>query len=418
MPTVLHYGVDSTITLDLPSGVLVAECDGPRGDPLDDPAAAVAAVLGEPLQFPSIREATVPGDRVVVALDRGVPQAPALVEGVVRALLGGSTQPEDITVVRPKEDVESGREDPRSLLPREIREAVRLVTHDPADRERLAYLAASEDARPIYVNRTIFDADLVLPIGLLRPEASLGYVGMHSGLFPTFADEEAQRRFLAPSSVASPVQHRRRCSEVKEAAWLLGIQFTIQVVPGAGSSVLHVLAGIADAVLSRGGQLCESAWALDIPRRASLVVATIVGGRDQQTWENFARALSAAQRVVAEDGAIAVCSDIDSDPGSALGRLAVADSPAEALREIRKDRTSDAMPASQLAQTLDHSKVYLLSRLAEDVVEDLGVAYVGSGDDIVRLSSRHASCITLSNAQHAMPTLIEPEADQSNPGIS
>src|SRR5204862_2307180 len=127
--------------------------------------------------------------------------------------------------------------------------------------------------------------------GTLRLEDSLGYLGVHGGLYPTFADEAARDRFRAPISADATVHQRLRREEADEAAWMLGAQLIIQVIPGPGDTVLHVLAGESHAVTKRGKSLCTAAWKFKVPRRASLVVAGVEGGPEQQTWENFARAL-------------------------------------------------------------------------------------------------------------------------------
>jgi len=50
---------------------------------------------------------------------------------------------------------------------------------------------------------------------------------------------------------------------------------------------------------------------------------------------------------------------------------------------------------------LERVKVFLLSDLDEEAVEDLGVAHVGNTEQVERLSRQYASCILLGNAQHA-----------------
>ena len=59
-------------------------------------------------------------------------------------------------------------------------------------------------------------------------------------------------------------------------AWLLGARFTVQVVPGRGVEVLHVLAGDLAAVSERGEQLYDQAWRFDDLKPASLVVVAVV----------------------------------------------------------------------------------------------------------------------------------------------
>ena len=69
----LRYGTDSSLDLELDSEHLMAVCDAPRGEPIRRVAEAVGHALAEPLDFPPLVQAALPGDKVVLALDRGVP---------------------------------------------------------------------------------------------------------------------------------------------------------------------------------------------------------------------------------------------------------------------------------------------------------------------------------------------------------
>jgi hypothetical protein len=151
--------------------------------------------------------------------------------------------------------------------------------------------------------------------------------------------------------------------------------------------------------------LCEELWRFQVPRRASLVVATLPGGRQQQSWSNFARVLDAALRVVEDEGTIAICCDLRMKPGPSLRRLARAASLDDALKAIQHDHTPDALTAAQLIRTLQRANVYLLSRLDEECVQSLGLAYVSSPDEVARLAARHDSCILLQNAHQAVPSV-------------
>ena len=396
----LKYGDSGSLTIEIPTEAILVDFSTPRGTPLDDPSAAVAAAVSTPLEFPRLQDATIPGDRIVLAVDRGVPQMPAVVAGVIHTLIDGGVQPRNLEIVLAA-SVDESSDDPLSDLSDLIRPEIQVSRHDAYDRESLAYLAASKDAHPIYFNRKLADADVVLPISTLRLDQALGYSGVHSGLYPTFADDATQKRYRAPSSSDWSAHRRRRCEEAEEAAWALGVQFTIQVAPGPGNSLLHVLAGDSQAVAKRGQELCVAAWFHEPPRRADLVIAAIEGGPDQQTWENFGRALFAATQAVTENGSIALCTSLRSRPGAALQRLAGMRDYESLLHELRRERSIDAIPAALLAESLERYQVFLLSDLDEESVEDLGVAHVGSGEQLERLSRQFNSCIVLGNAQHA-----------------
>ena len=192
-------------------------------------------------------------------------------------------------------------------------------------------------------------------------------------------------------------RRRELTADVDHVAWLLGVNFTIQIVPAAGEQVLHVLAGQSDSVRRRGRDLYHAAWDWPVTRQADLVVAAIEGGAGQQTWENLGRALQSAGNFVEEDGAIAVCCDLSAPPGPAMQHLAGASSREAALRHVGKERPVDALPAAQLAHALDRNKVYLLSRLDPSVVEDLDMIPIAGPEELTRLarSIRRAFCFPM-----------------------
>ena len=407
--SLLKYGTGSSLSLELVDETLVARCDAPRGAPLAGIAEAVDRALAEPLEFPALAQAVLPLDKVVLALEPGVPQAATVVERAVRVLLANGVVVQDITLLRTLADVAAGAADPLAGLPGEIGSAIVNKIHDPLSRDSLSYLAASTDGKPIYVNRAIHDADLVVSIGCLRLEESLGYYGIYSSVFPAFSDAASIRRYQSPKA-AGAVERKPLAKQANEVSWLLGLTFTIQVLPGPGSEILQVLAGEPAAVFREGSRLCDEAWSFYVPQRANLVVATIEG-KAHQTWENVGRALAAAARAVSADGAVAICTELAERPGPALQQVIGADDLDEVLHDIDKHPPSDALPASELVHALRRGKVYLISRLDEDLVEELGVSPVAA-DQLSKVAGRYDSCIVLTNAHYAM---ARPHREASEP---
>ena len=393
----VHYGNDATLDLELENDAAVTVCDAPRGRGVTDLPGQLRATLATPLEFPPLVQAALPGDKVVLALEAGVPQAAVLVAGAIEVLLDAGVAASDITVLAAAETAVP--DDILAELPSEVRAEVTALVHNPRDRERLSYLAATEDANPIYIHRAIHEADLVVSIGVLRLPHTLGYHGIHSGIFPTFSDNSTQARFRSPKAARMDEQERLR-KQSDEVGWLLGTRFTIQVVPGAGDEVLHVLAGDLEAVLAAGGKLCEEAWSFEVPQRVELVVVTIGGDASQQNWNNVGRALAAAARVLEDDGDIVILSQLTEAPGPGLERIIGADDLHVAMREIAREKPADSLPAAQLGRALESGRVYLLSELPQDRIADLGV-YPLDVDSVPRVVARYGSCIVLPNAQYA-----------------
>jgi nickel-dependent lactate racemase len=397
--TALRYGTDSSVKLQFASGLPLETCGGSEQAPLGDPAAAVMAALAEPLEYPPLVKTTTPGDRVVIVLAPGLPQVAEVTAAVVDALLGSAVDADGITILR--SDVDTGADDPLRLIPRAAATRIRILSHDPTNRRNLAYLAASEGGEPILLNRLLTDADVVLPVGCTQRERAAGYFGIHTVIYPEFSDLPTQARFRKHDRFIGNGHHRELQQEVNHVAWLLGVNFSLQVVPSGGDGILHVVAGQSDVVRRRCRELYRAAWSRTVAQRASLVVVALEGPR-QQTWENLGSVIENATQLVEEGGAIAVCCDLAAAPGPALQRLVGAASREDAVRHIRRDNPRDALPALQLARTLQSKRIYLLSRLDAGLVEDLDMIPIAAADELARLVQRSKSCLVLANAVHAM----------------
>jgi hypothetical protein len=170
-----------------------------------------------------------------------------------------------------------------------------------------------------------------------------------------------------------------------------------------------VIAGEPQAVMERAAQLCREQWALLSPQRVSLVIATVTGGPEAQTWNNVGRALAVTERLVAEGGAVAICSNLEQPPGESLGRLIGADDLADTERRLLRDHADDSWPAWLLARALQRGPVYFLSQLNTEIVEDMGLAPVADLAELMRLAGRHESVAILADSQHAVATVAGEE---------
>ncbi len=397
-----RYGNQQSLKLELAPGLLRAQCDAPRGEPVRDLGAAVDRALAEPLDFPSLAQAAMPLDKVVLALSPGVPQTAMIIECAIRVLTGNGVAAHDITLVHTITSETAARE-MLAGVPPHVRKAINLLTHDPLNRDTLSYLAAATDAKPIYVNRAIHDADFVISISEMRPAGSPGYHGVNSCIFPTFSDAASQGRYQSPRAS----QHSRLARQADEVAWLLGLSFTIQIVPGVGSEILHVLAGDPRSVLQRGTRLCDEAWSFEVPQRASLVVATIEGP-DDQTWDSVGRALAAAAATVSAEGAVALCTELAERPGAGLQQVIGADNLDDVLDEVAQHPAADALVAAQLVHALQRGRVYLISRLDDELVEELGMSPLAASR-LSAVAARYDSCIVLTNS-HRVTVHVQGDA--------
>ncbi len=397
----LRYGTGRCLQLEIDPQKLISACGTPDA-PTSDPNAATAEALRKPLDYPPLDQATVPGDRVVLPMSQGIPGAAEVLAAVVTCLVGRGVSPADITllVAGPAGEREASR-----LVPDAYRGQVQVELHDPDSREHFSYLGVDQEGETIYLNRTLCDADVVVPIVCQRCAADGTSHGVFDGLFPAFTHRKAQDQLAAKRLSRSPKVEENIDQRVDQVGRMLGVQFIVEVVGGADGQVLRVVAGDPTAATHQALKIFQEAWTFAIPRPAQLVVAAIGGPPDEQTWENAARALSAAARVVDAGGSIALCTTIVDPPGPAVRKFSRANDPAAALRQLRRNPVSDSLAAAAIVQVMTQTRIYLMSNLDAESVEKMGMIPLADQAELGRLIAQSSTCIVLANAQYTVANL-------------
>jgi nickel-dependent lactate racemase len=307
-----------------------------------------------------------------------------------------------VTIVQPAGAGDGPAVDPRSKLTASVRKAVKWVVHDPADRARCGYLATTASGERIYLAREVLDADVVISVGCIAYDAVVGYRGTNSVYYPSLSTAEAiaQTRGLGHREL-DPDDFRPLRQTMDEIGWLLGTQFTVQVVPSAAGGISKVLAGTSEAVLREGRKILTDRWLVRLEGRAEIVVVAIDNGAEGHGWEQFAAALATARSLVAMGGKVLALTELDAELGEGLQLLTGHDTPRDALQPLRDLAPADYAEAAQLAYTADWARIYLLSKLNSDVVEDLFMIPVESESEAARLLSGDESCLFVPAAQYA-----------------
>ena len=396
----LPYGRSLSFELTVEPEQLVASLRPPAG--LDDVPASVAAAVASPLNFPPLDQSLVPGDQVTIVLDRDTPAADQLLLGLWRTLERIDIAPASVKIVQPADLRGTRPRDPRTALPAEVGTEMTWHCHDPLDAQACGDLAAAPAGGLISLRVVVVDADVVLCLGGMSFDETLGFRGTLSPLYPGLSNADAIRRSIGGGHAELQPENPRSLRELAdEVGWLLGVQFVLQVVPAERGGVAAVLAGSADAVFAAGRQQLIDRWQIDVTRRAELVVATVDADAGGHGWRQVAAALDAARRLVARDGRILLLTELSEQPSEGIELMRDARSPREALRPIRERAQVDRREALQLAQALDRANIYLLSQLPDDLVEDLFMVPVATPREAGRVVEGAGQVAVVGSAQHA-----------------
>ena len=388
--------------------------DSIHAEPLsrDEFLHAVKNALLSPVDYPPVSDGVVPGDVVAIVVDSEVPHPEVAIAGALQSLADCKLSRIDVVLA------ENTTESTRSAIRRSLPDVVELTIHSGKSRDDLRYLAANEAADPIYLNRRIIDADLVIPIVVARKVDPLLAGSSPGAVFPAFSDYQSQARArLNVTTFNSKKRRQRTVSADDDAArvgWLVGLQWIVSVELAVAGEPGAVIVGTAELLASRAAINDTS---LSIPFAADVVVACIEGGQQQQSLMNLLRAAMVARGHASVDASIVLVTDlselglvadVEQDESALESTYDHEDEPDERPQLVQAPVASATDHARLMLHTLindtDSSHRYLLfSNCTEDEAESFGFGGIQDASALERLINGHSSCGIIRTAQIASP---------------
>lgn len=357
--------------------------------------------LLSPLGLPEPARCVVPGDTVAIVLDPETPNAIDLLGAVCEQLQAVPDVGVTLSLLLPPDPANTGWSRLVEQIPVHLQQQLTVHMHDPAETAQLSYLASSAAGDRVYLNRRICDADLLVTIGIVCFDSLVGYRGTTSGIFPGFSDADAiQQARTQGHPELTPEQPRPYRQLIDEVGWLLGTQFSLQIVPGPDDSPLAILAGLPEEVMTAGKELVDSTWRIK-PRTQADAVVLSVPCNATSGWKQFGSAIEFATKLVRQDGRIIVVADLSVPEGPGASLLRRCQDPEELLKPLRREPCEDAVEITQLINTLRHARVYLYSNIPTEIVEELGIIAIEDEAELNRLTTAAQSCVALPNANYA-----------------
>jgi hypothetical protein len=423
----IGYGVDE-IRVEVTDGVVVEKLGGGH-DAADVRSAGVGSVgdsaevavqtkvveaLARPEQFLPISEMLVPGDSLAIAVDAELPHVDAIVAGVLHAIDGCRLGKVEVVVA------ESLAPSTVDRLRKSLPESVELTLHRIADRGSQMYLAADEDAEPIRLNRSLGDADMVLPISVMRVTDPLVGGPSSDVLFPGLGDDGQLKRLQRSTFRAIEKREHYRndwaAGQAEQVRWALGVQLMLAVEVTRRGQVGRVIASTPEALRESVRSHYQTVRGGGEQEGFDVVIACVEGDPSQQTLENLTRAALVARGLASPSGSVVLVTDRTSlgRAGTAEnhfddGDLADADSAGQAEGDGGDDGGAVASQAafarkllSELINQIDTTRRYLLwSGCEPEAAEAFGFGVIGDGAALARLVDLHGSCCVVRAAQTA-----------------
>ena len=375
---------------------------------------AVADALGNPIDFPSIDLALVPGDCIAIAVHESVPQPEPIVKAIIEWLLskhpasdlsirvvlapGNESLAEQLNnwlatrwpVSELEGDYSADKSSENAIAESTPSHSIqRVLCHDPDDQQNLEYIAATDQSEPIYLNRELVEADFVIPIyRWLEPKDPRGhdpYV-----VLPAFGDRATQARY-AKSWLQEHEPARGTHKKASESGWLAGIQYAIGAVANQEGLIAMLVGGApesVDKVCSEGVHTAPNPTETHTQQNFELVVVELVDPLRVPSWTQVASAAWSAQRWLSPAGRIVVVATSLAEVTPGIGALASDDPDEELQQTLLTSSLQDAYAAAVLRDIQSRRSVYVQSQVDPELLESLGFASIRDPSELERLMQK------------------------------
>jgi nickel-dependent lactate racemase len=412
------YYRGSRIRFDLPSEWKVLCIAEPKiVKPLDDVSGALKTILKKPIGTRSLRELAAHAKSVAIICDDQTRPTPAhsLLPTLLDELNELGVPDNRITMVigRGTHRLPSTME-VENKLGKEALSRARVEVHDPDNTKGLRYLGESSRSTPVYVNKTVADADLKIGIGNVAPHYFAGYGGGPKIVLPGISGRETIVKnhvmIMDPNTIQGRVDGNPVYADMLEIARLARLDVKIDVVLDMENRVTSIVAGEVGSVHRKGIELLDGMYGFRPSGKADVVIAS--GHPLEENLIQSCKAAMSASLVTKEGGTIVLASACYDGPGHMLAEtLEARPEPEEVVRWIAEGKAapSGGPVASRMRRILKTKRVVVVTDgISEAKLESMGMTYSPTIEAAIK---------RISQTQMRADTIILPAGSSANPLI-
>ena len=199
----------------------------------------------------------------------------------------------------------------------ETLDRVDVSVHEPDDKPGLKYIGASSKGTPIWINKTVAEADLKIGVGNIAPHYFAGYGGGGKIILPGVSGRETIVRnhvmIHDPNTIQGKLEENIVYTDMREVARKAGLDLKVDVILTMATEVAGLSAGEVGSEHKRGIEMFNGIYGFKPPRQADV---TITCGYPLETnLIQSNKAVMSANLVTKKGGIILLVSGCYDGPG-------------------------------------------------------------------------------------------------------
>lgn len=271
------------ISVDLPETWHVQGILEPSSlPPCTDPQAELLRALANPIGAPRMGVLAKQGMKVTIVIDDGSRPTPVsrILPAVIGELEAAGVARAALALVpaiglhRPMTEAEIAQRAGMDLS------GIQTVTHECDDLGQMRLLGTTSYGSPVWINRTVADADLVVSIGCIEPHLIASFGGGYKNIIPGVAGRStvAHNHSLncGPGTfnmVGQPIDHNPMRLDLEEGSRMLGNKvWVVNAILNHCKEIVRVVAGDPLAAHRAGADVSACLNGVKIPGPADVVI--------------------------------------------------------------------------------------------------------------------------------------------------
>lgn len=305
----------------------------------------------------------------------------------------------------------------RQVLGEELCGRIRRISHDCMDAGAMKKLGTTKRGMPVYVNRTVVDADVIITTGLIAPHQSAGFSGGRKSIVPGVSGIETLMvhhsfpiRPIAPQM--GKLEGNPFHQEAMEGAKMAGVDFIINTVQNSQNRVLYAVAGDLEKAFYAGVELSRKVWGVRIKRLADVVIVSPGGFPRDFDLHQSQKAVASGELAVKKDGIIILVAECPDGIGKFGTALRNANSPGEIIERFkRKGYTKDASSKAFMyaRAMLNHQLIIVTDRIDHKDLEQMFFTPTSSLKEAIQIAieqkGKGAEFLVIPHASEILPII-------------
>ena len=333
--------------------------------------------LNNPIGTGKLNEIVKKGEKVAIItsdITRPVPSYKIL-PPILNELYKIGVKREDITIVFALgSHRKHTTEEKIQLVGERVYNEVRCIDSDAEDCVRMG---TTGGGTPVDIFRPVAEADRRICVGNIEFHYFAGYSGGAKAIMPGVstpcAIQANHSKMMLENARAGKLDGNPVREDINEAALYCHIDFIVNVVLNVKKEIIYSVAGDYIKAHREGSRFLDKIYKKRLKEKADIVIVSQGGAPKDLNMYQTQKALDNAKYAVKNGGIIILVGCCSEGFGNKTFEkwMTEAESPDELITRIKRDFRLGGHKAAAIALVLKKAKIYLVSDMEPDMVEDI-----------------------------------------------